>query len=200
MFQSSKVVKTIFYLNVILFILTLLSPTFTLILPNQAGDVPAIFKYLAMWSFDNGNFIPTQLLTYQFLHSGVLHILFNMLVLLSFGPSVEDLLGEKKMWIYYLLCGVSGALLHNFMVSSGVPMVGASASVWGIMIFFTLTYPNEKMYLFFIPYGIKGKYLIGFMFLYEVFSAFNVVDNISHFGHIGGALMGGLLYFYNKKK
>ena len=200
MFQSSKVIKTIFYSNVILFILTLLSPTFVMAFGGQSGNVPELFKYLAMWSFDNENFIPTQLLTYQFLHSGVLHILFNMLVLLSFGPTVEDMLGEREMWIYYLLCGVSGAILHNVMVSSGVPMVGASASVWGVMVMFTLVYPNEKMYLFFIPIGIKGKYLIGFMFLFEVFSAFNVNDNISHFGHIGGALMGGLLYFINKKK
>jgi membrane associated rhomboid family serine protease len=200
MFQSSKVIKTIFYANVILFIITLLTPTFAMIFQNQHGDIPMIFKYLAMWSFENDNFLPTQLLTYQFLHSGVLHILFNMLVLLSFGPSVENILGEKRMWTYYLLCGISGAVLHNVMITSGVPMVGASASVWGIMALFTLTYPNEKMYLFFIPVGIKGKYLIGVMFLYEVFSAFNVNDNISHFGHIGGALMGGLLYFYNKKK
>ena len=187
MFQSTKAVKTIFYINITMFILQLLSQGI-------------ITNYLSMYDMDEPLFKPYQLITYQFLHAGVLHILFNMLVLLSFGPSVENIYGEKRMWMYYLLCGVSGAVLHSLLMNSGdIPMLGASASIWGIMILFTLEYPEQKLYLFLMPFGIKGKYIIGLMFLFELASAFKN-DGVAHLGHIGGALMGLSIFLLHKFK
>jgi|APCry1669189883_1035261.scaffolds.fasta_scaffold00184_7 membrane associated rhomboid family serine protease len=183
MFQSTPTVKSIFYINVVAFLLTLL-------LPNLM---------YGLFSLNNPD-LGFQFITYQFIHGGFLHIIFNMLVLLSFGPSVEEIYGGRKMWIYYLLCGIAGAALHLYMVGSSNPLVGASGSIWGIMVIFTLMYPNQSMYFMFLPAPIKAKYIIGGLFLIEVISGFNSHDNVSHFGHVGGALMGGLIYLSNKRR
>lgn len=185
MFQSTNAVKKIFYLNLIMFLLTMFKPHF-------------MFQTFSMFDFNSQYFVPYQFITYQFMHQGFMHILFNMLVLLSFAPFVEEFYGEKKTWIYYLLCGISGSLLHVLMTNSGdIPLVGASASLWGMLVMFTLLRPNEKVYLFFLL-GIKAKYIVSILFLIEVLSALIVHDRVSHYGHIGGALMGLFLYLNNK--
>jgi membrane associated rhomboid family serine protease len=184
MFQSTPTVKTIFYINLVAFLLTL-------ILPNTMYGI---------FSLTNANTI-YQLISHQFIHANLLHIFFNMLVLLSFGPTVEEYYGSKKMWIYYLACGVAGALLHVAMIHSNSPLVGASGSIWGIMVMFTLLYPEQEMYMFFVPIPIKAKYIVGALFLFEVFGGLKFSnDNVAHFGHIGGSLMGGLLYYLHKKR
>lgn len=185
MFQSTPVIKKIFYINIVAYLLTLLMPSI----------MYGIFSL-------NNPILVYQFITYQFMHGGFLHILFNMLVLLSFGPVVEEIYGSEKTWIYYLLCGVAGALLHLVVlgISPTSPLVGASASIWGMMVIFTFLYPNQSLYLFFIPFPIKAKYIISILFLFEVFGGLFSHDNISHFGHIGGALMGGFIYFMNKYK
>lgn len=183
MFKSTPAVKQLFYINAIMFILTLFSTE--------------LFTSLAMYNIASDKFLPYQLITYQFLHSGFLHIIFNMIVLVSFGPDVEKRYGYLNFILFYLICGVMGGLLHTFM--SPNPVVGASASIWGIMVMFTLLYPNQKMYLFFIPYGIRGKYIISALFTYELLVAiFAKNDGVSHYGHIGGALMGLVLYLSNR--
>lgn len=143
-------------------------------------------------------FMPWQLITHQFLHSGFLHIAFNMFALISFGAYVEDFLGRKKFIISYLVCGLAGAFLHMFMIDSPIPMVGASGAIYGILMIFTFLHPNEKLYLFGII-GAKAKYLMGFAFITEIFLGFFVQgDGIGHFAHIGGGLMGILIFFVDK--
>lgn len=189
MFQSAKATKTIFYLNVIIFLFTMIFPSF-------------IYRNLAMYDFnDSTMFEPWQLITHQFLHGGVIHIVFNMLVLISFAPLVENVYGTKRFWIYYLLCGVASCVLHSVMVNSGdIPLVGASGSIWGVLMMFTLLNPNEKMYLFFIPFGIKAKYLVSAVFLFEIFGGFAINDGTAHFGHVGGGLMGLIIFLLYKIK
>jgi membrane associated rhomboid family serine protease len=58
------------------------------------------------------SFYPWQLITYQFLHGGFTHILFNMLFLWMFGMEIENLWGSKKFLLFYLLCGIGGAILQ----------------------------------------------------------------------------------------
>jgi len=87
------------------------------------------------------------------------------------------------------------------MINSGdVPMVGASGAVWGIIVLFTLLNPNQKMYLFLIPIGIKAKYLVAVIFAYEMYSGFSGGGNVAHFGHVGGALVGAIIFFLHKFK
>lgn len=138
-----------------------------------------------------------QLITYQFLHGGFIHILFNMLALLSLGPDVEEHLSTKKFIIYYLLCGVASGLFNSFMTGENIPMIGASGSIWGIIVMFTFLFPNVKLNLIFIPIGIKAKWLIGFLAFIEIYACLQgVSDGTAHFGHVGGGLMGLILIIY----
>jgi len=87
-------------------------------------------------------FVPSEprlltLFTYQFLHAGYLHIFFNMWILWIFGTRLEDLVGPVWYFPYYVLCGVSAAVLHALVAGSGagasVPTIGASGAVFGVM-------------------------------------------------------------------
>lgn len=159
-----------------------------------------IFNFFALWSPISENFFIWQLVTHQFLHGGFFHILFNMLALLSLGPHVEDYIGKKDFLKFYLICGVVAGLFNSLLTSSiDNPMVGASGAIFGIFSFFALAFPNEKLYAFFIPYGIKARFLLGILIGVEVLLALisNGSDGIGHWAHIGGALCG---YIYFKLK
>lgn len=188
MFQSSQSVKLLFYTNVGIYLLTVL---IGLIFPTFVVD------YLAVWNFSDPHFQIWQLITAQFIHGGLFHILGNMLALLSLGPVVEDSLGTKKFIWYYLLAGVIGNLLQSHF-SIG-PAVGASGAVWGVVMMFALITPNTELSLFFLPIGIKSKYLVSILFAIELICCiFGSSDGIGHFAHVGGALTGLTLWYYEK--
>ena len=185
--------------NVIVYLITLLFPGL-------------VYYLFALHTFSSGNFSPIQLVSYQFIHdTGPLHIIFNMMILYVFGTFVENHYGSKKMLFFYLLSGVFAGILHNLTISEelkimsfirneDLTLVGASGSVWGILALFTLLFPNELLYLFFLPIGVKAKWVISIFFLIEVFSIFLTSDNVSHFAHIGGALTGVAIYLYHQLK
>lgn len=190
MVQTTPVIKNIFYLNIFCFLISILSALMGL----------NIFNFFALWSPISENFFIWQLVTHQFLHGGFFHILFNMLALLSLGPHVEDYIGKKDFLKFYLICGVVAGLFNSLLTSSiDNPMVGASGAIFGIFSFFALAFPNEKLYAFFIPYGIKARFLLGILIGVEVLLALisNGSDGIGHWAHIGGALCG---YIYFKLK
>ncbi len=185
-FHSSQTVKQLFYANIIVFVV---------------GYILQVIGFPFMETFalfPKEGFMPWQLITHQFLHGGIFHLLFNMLALISFGGYVEDFIGRTKFIISYFLCGLSAAFLHMFMVDSSIPMVGASGAIYGILMMFTFIHPNEKLYLFGLI-GAKAKYLMGTMFGVEILLGFFLPgDGIGHFAHVGGGLMGIMLFFINK--
>jgi membrane associated rhomboid family serine protease len=154
--------------------------------------------YFAAWPFDSELFNPLQLLTYQFVHGGFMHLLMNMLGLFFLGPQVEEFLGTKKFYIYYLLCGVMAALLQLTFI--GGPLVGASGAVFGILALFGCIYPNRDLYFMFIPIAIKAKYLIGFAVGCEVLQSLTSHDNVGHLAHVGGAITGFILYQFSRNR
>jgi membrane associated rhomboid family serine protease len=122
-----------------------------------------------------------------------------MFALISILPSVEKYLETKKFLMYYLMCGIFAGLFNSFLTNEDVPMVGASGSIWGMVVMFAFIYPNEKLNLMFIPYGIKAKWLIGAMAILERFLAINSLsDGVAHYAHIGGGIMGTILIAYEK--
>lgn len=82
------------------------------------------------------------------------------------------------------------------------PMVGASGAIFGIMLGFGYLYPNLQMMLLFPPIPVRAKYLVGFYAIYALYSAVEKVpgDNVAHYAHIGGMLVGYLLIRYWKIK
>jgi membrane associated rhomboid family serine protease len=168
------------------------------------GVINDIHLWLALNTFDL-NFQPWQLVTYQFLHAvkdgagNIIfsHILFNMFALWMFGAEIENTWGSKKFLIYYLACG-TGAGLLQLLLSTTSLTVGASGSVFGVLIAFALMYPDRPIYLYFlIP--IKAKYLIGFLVILEFLTVNSgSSDGVARFAHLGGALTGFLFILFDK--
>lgn len=75
------------------------------------------------------------------------------------------------------------------------PMVGASGAIFGVLIAFGLIYPNVELMIMFIPIPVKAKYVISVYVIFELISGFGQFagDNVAHFAHIGGALIGFIL-------
>jgi membrane associated rhomboid family serine protease len=86
-------------------------------------------------------------LTYMFVHYGVWHLALNMYVLLAFGPRLETAMGTRAFALYYLWCGLGGAVAHMLFVRSGL-LVGASAGVLGILFAYWQQWPDEEISLF----------------------------------------------------
>jgi membrane associated rhomboid family serine protease len=134
-----------------------------------------------------------QLVTYMFLHGGLFHILFNMFALWVFGCEIERTWGTREFVKYYFLTGV-GAGLFTFLLSynSGVPTIGASGAIFGILVAFAVMFPDRPIYLYFI-FPLKAKYLVIFFVVVEFLASFrHTSDGIGHFAHLGGMLVGYL--------
>jgi membrane associated rhomboid family serine protease len=142
--------------------------------------------------FGESNFYPWQLISYQFLHGGFLHLLFNMFALWMFGIELEQMWGSKKFLTFYLLSGLGAGLLQIFI--SDAPTVGASGSIYGVLLGFGLSFPDRKIFMFplFIP--ISAKYFVMIFAGIELISGvMNTGSEVAHFAHLGGAAAGFLL-------
>jgi membrane associated rhomboid family serine protease len=145
-----------------------------------------------------------QLVTYSFVHSGIFHILFNMLALWMFGAQLEMDWGKKKFYEFYFFC-VMGAAITTILVSySGLrgitpmtPTVGASGGVLGILMAFGLLYGDQEIMLFPIPLQIKAKYFVAGVAFITLIGAINTAsptggENVAYIAHLGGLLFGFL--------
>jgi membrane associated rhomboid family serine protease len=86
-------------------------------------------------------------LTYMFVHYGAWHLALNMYVLLAFGPRLETAMGTRAFTLFYLWCGLGGAVAHMLFVHSGL-LVGSSAGVLGILYAYWHQWPDEEISLF----------------------------------------------------
>jgi membrane associated rhomboid family serine protease len=252
----TPIVKNLLIINIALYVVA------AYVMPNLS----AIF---ALYHIQSPRFIPTQLLTYMFMHADGWHLFSNMFGLFVFGPLLEEFIGPKKLLTLWLVCGVGAGVLYsgytsfqtaqidaqiakfytspspelfsdfvksnrNMFKSSvydfldaysrnpenpdliqqaknnlmGVrnnsisfPMVGASGALFGILIAFGMFFPNTQLMLLFPPIPIKAKYLVLAYGVYTVYSVIidNPQDNVAHFAHLSGLLVGAVLVYYWKK-
>lgn len=141
------------------------------------------------------------LITSQFLHSGLVHIGFNMLFLWIFGNNIEECLGHFKFLLFYLGCGVLAALTHWFVaMASAIPTVGASGAIAGVMGAYLLQYPRAKIILFpFVTKKIPASFFLGFWFFYQAFkgvASLGLPESSSgsaYWAHAGGFIFGAIL-------
>lgn len=185
---------------------------------NRVTDLFALHHY------KSHEFRPYQLVTYMFMHGGFAHILFNMLGLYMFGSLMERLWGPKRFLIFYLICGVGAGLaqMANYAIDYWRidqlslslddinqyqqmmrlnATVGASGAIMGILAAFGYLFPNTELFIMFIPVPVKAKWaILGFIAL-DFFGGVNRVadDNVAHFAHLGGALIGFLIVLYWNK-
>lgn len=149
-----------------------------------------------------------EFLTFQFLHGSVLHVLFNMLVMFFFGPWAERLWGARRFLVYYLLCGVAGAAFYTMLSWLGVlqqrpgdpplellPLIGASAGIYGILVGVAVIAPDLRVMLYFPPIEMSMRQLaIILLAIAAVTVVLGLGDNAGgEAGHLGGAILGFVL-------
>jgi membrane associated rhomboid family serine protease len=144
-----------------------------------------------------------RFITYQFLHGNLDHLIFNMVALFFFGPMVEAYLTSRQFLVYYLLCGAGGAVMYLLLLaghwqvgSAEVPLIGASAGIFGVLIAATLIAPNAEALVF----GILPMPLRTLAWLFIAYAVFTVLFRGSNAGgeaaHLGGAAVGWVLMRY----
>ncbi len=153
---------------------------------------------------------PLTLVTSQFLHGGFLHLAGNMLFLWIFGNNIEDKLGHFKYLIFYITCGVLAALAQWFFsMQSGVPSLGASGAIAGVMGAYIIRFPNAQIrtLVFLGPFivfpNIPAVFFLGIWFVQQALygiASLNVPTNIgmenggvAYWAHAGGFVFGAIL-------
>lgn len=143
------------------------------------------------------------LLTSVFSHNISLHIFANMIVLNSFGPFLEQVLGRMRFLVFYLLAGVTASLCHcavsqYFLHQPDQGALGASGALAGMLWVFCLLFPRERILLFFIiplPAILGALVFVGLDLWGLSAQAAGGGLPIGHGAHLGGALFGILYYF-----
>lgn len=181
-------IKSIIIVNVIIYIFLELSGLKSEIF-RQFGLIPSKTLFEAnIW----------QPFTYMFLHDGFFHILLNMLFLWMFGKEVEISWGKIAFYKYYLVTGVGSGLLNAIIhYNSNIPVVGASGAVFGILLAFSMIYPNRIVLLYgLVP--MKVKYLVMGLAAIALFSSILMKDSrISHLTHLSGMITGFIYLNWN---
>lgn len=164
------------------------------------------------------NFRFYQLVTYMFLHDpySFSHVFFNMFAVFMFGRTLEQVWGPKRFLTYYMVTGIGAGLVQILVmyirISAELPpelfsmvnsiTIGASGSVFGILLAFGMLFPNAQLFIIPFPFPIKAKwFVIGYGLLELVFGVANRTgDNVAHFAHLGGMMFGIFMILYWRKK
>ncbi len=165
--------------------------------------LPGLVVPFALWPLGASQaglgvgFYPWQLVTYAFLHGGLLHIGFNMFALYMFGSPVEQVFGARRYLIYYFVSVLSAAFtqLAFAALSGGIyPTIGASGGVFGLLLAYARFFPHNRVMLLFPPIPMPARV---FVFLYAALELFLGVtgtqEGVAHFAHLGGMIGGYLL-------
>lgn len=180
----SPVVKWLLISNFAIFVIANLIPEagkflylFGAVLPVNAGYM------LQVW----------RVITYQFLHGGVGHLLFNLIVLYFMGPFVESQWGSKSFLRFYLVCGAAGGVVYTFLVLFHIlpanMMVGASGAIYGVMAALAVMFPQMRVLL----WGIIPMTMVRLIILLVIVSLAMIAFGENAGGeaaHLSGLAMG----------
>ena len=168
-----------------------------------------------------------RLITYQFVHANFGHILFNMWALYFFGPAVEQAMGPRRYLLFYLVCGIAGALFSSLLAGLNlysslpespqatlicnqiaefagytgqvhcwemIPLIGASASIYGVMVACAFMYPDVRISLLFPPITLRLRtFAICVIGIATATILFNLSNAGGEAGHLGGIIMGAII-------
>jgi membrane associated rhomboid family serine protease len=191
MFSVPPVTQALIVINVIVFFAG-----------GLLGAAPTFL--LALWPL-GPNFMPWQLLTYAFVHSGLTHLLFNMFGLYMFGGDVERVWGARRFLSFYIVCALSAAVLQlvvTAVTGAYYPTVGASGAVFGLLLAFALLFPRRMVMPIFPPIPMRAPVFVALYGILElVLGVTGTQAGVAHFAHLGG-LAGGFIYmrFWNWRR
>lgn len=159
--------------------------------------------YVSAFQFDPDFILtkPWTLVTYIFLHKGLGHLFFNMLVLYFFGPALERRIGNKQLLGIFFTAGVLSAVGHAFISLPifGIypsPIIGASGAIYGVFAALTVLEPDLRVYVYFIPMKLKQALVL---FAFFDFLMINSTDMIAHTAHLSGLFVGLYMGFRIKR-
>jgi len=145
----------------------------------------------------------SHVITSMFLHGSWMHLLGNMWFLWLFGNNVEDAMGRGRFVAFYLLCGIAAALAQVAAnPASGIPMVGASGAISGVMGAYLLLYPHVRVFCLVPPFFISIAlpawtmllYWLGLQFLGGLAGlASEEGGGVAFWAHAGGFVAGLIL-------
>jgi len=188
---TPPVIKQIMIANAVVFLIQQVAPEVTF----YGSLVPQNFWQLGyLW----------QPFSYMWLHASFGHIAMNMFMLWMFGSQLALAWGPKRFLRFYLICGVGAGLIiatYPYLIMQINPnglvsyTLGASGAVYGVLLAYSLTWPDRTIMLIFPPVAFRAIWLIPGLFLLSMM--FQSGQNISHIGHLGGVLVG---WIYLRRK
>jgi len=169
-----------------------------------AADKGYVFGYLALSKEGIEHGYVWQLVTYQFMHAGWLHLLLNCWAIYTFGRELEILLGGRRFLALMFSSGIVGGVFQVLVALVwpqyfGGPVVGASACAFGLVAAFALIFPDREltMLIFFvIPVQLRAKTLLIASAVLAVGGIIFPWDNVANAAHLGGMAMG---WFFVRK-
>lgn len=180
---TPPIIKQLMIANVVVYLLQQVSPQITI----YGSLVPSAFWQLGyLW----------QPFSYMWLHASFGHIAMNMFSLWMFGSQLALAWGPKRFLRFYLLCGVGAGLIiatYPYLMMTVNPSglisytLGASGAVYGVLLAYSLTWPDRTIMLIFPPVAFRAIWLIPGLFFMSIM--FDSGKNISHIGHLGGVIV-----------
>lgn len=184
------VVKWLLIINFSIFIVSMLVP--------NLGSF--IYKFGAVDMVNKANSIQIwRIITYQFLHAGIFHLAFNLMVLYFMGPFIERAWGSKAFLKFYLTCGAAGGIVYTILVLLDIlpagMMVGASGGIYGLMMALAIMYPQMRILL----WGLIPMTMVRLVILLVIVSILTIAIGSNVGGeaaHLSGIAMGYLYIKY----
>jgi membrane associated rhomboid family serine protease len=175
-----------------LVIINILAYVLQLVLESR---VPDTFYYgaLSLEGLKHGYL--WQLLSFQFMHANLMHLLGNCFVIYVFGRATEEALGRRAFWTLYFASGVIGGMIQVLAglampAAFGGPVLGASAGAFGLTAAFAMLFPDQTILLFFII-PLRARFLLVIEGVVAVLGLLGYVSpGVAHAAHLGGMLTG----------
>lgn len=164
-------------------------------------DPPGGRTFIEIFSYSTGHFLSGWVwgpVTYMFIHGGLQHVFFNMLLLFFFGPEVERLLGTRQFLRFYFLCGAVGVLLNvvsSFLFGTDYAVVGASGAIMGVVVAFAIVDPDRQVFLIPFPFPITARAMVIIFIVIDLFTVAGGGRGTSVATHLGGM---GVAFVYMK--
>ena len=172
--------------------------------------VPGLDTQFALWPIGSPRFMPWQVVSYAFIHGGLMHLFFNMWGIWMFGGTVESALGRKRYLQLYatsLLVAAAVQLIVAPLLGTQSAIIGASGALFGLLVAFAMIDPDRELLMIIPPVRVKARTLAliyGALELYVMLPAFlpgvgflnYLLGNAAHLAHLGGMLGGFLLMRY----
>jgi membrane associated rhomboid family serine protease len=185
-------------LTVVLIIVNAIVYLFELLVSGYSHSLVVEDQYFALSVEGLKSGFVWQLLTFQFMHAGLWHLVFNCWAIYVFGRAIEETLGWKKSLILYLSSGVVGGICQVLAALLwpnlfGGPVVGASAGGFGLMAAYAVLFPERELVLllfFILPIRLTAKMLLMLSAVLALGGIVFPLNHIANAAHLGGMLTG----------